>query len=102
MKNIENGTAIFGKIYETSTETNKRNMKLGELTLVTNTKKRRSANKNYWAVHCKRGDEEIALLLTIDQMQDSEKRAKANPEDIPPLSKPSFLAKLFGRYRVRI
>ena len=79
------------------TKTNtKRNMKLGELKLVANKEKKKGANKKYWAVHCRRGEASVTLLMTKDQMLDLEKRGKANPEDIPPLKAPSFLAKLFG------
>ena len=71
-------------------------MKLGELIAVVNKKRKSAANKKYWAVHCKRGEAKVIMLLTTDQMQDAEKRAKDNPEDIPPKEDPSFLVKLFG------
>tara|TARA_R100000656_G_scaffold52900_1_gene41936 strand:+ start:267 stop:485 length:219 start_codon:yes stop_codon:yes gene_type:complete len=71
-------------------------MKLGQLILVINKKKKSAANKKYWAVHCERGEANVTMLLTTDQMQDAEKRAKDNPEDIPPKDEPSFFAKLFG------
>ena len=77
-------------------ETNTRNMRLGELELVANKKKKRGVNKKYWAVHCRRGEASVTLLMTKDQMLDLEKKAKANPEDIPTLKKPGYLAKLFG------
>ena len=71
-------------------------MKLGELIAVVNKKKKSAANKKYWAVHCERGEAKVIMLLTTDQMQDAEKRAKANLEDIPPKEEPSFFANLFG------
>ena len=71
-------------------------MKLGELIAVVNKKKKSAANKKYWAIHCERGEAKVIMLLTTDQMQDAEKRAKSNLEDIPPKEEPSFFAKLFG------
>ena len=71
-------------------------MRLGELKLVASKQKKRGVNKKYWAVHCRRGETSVTLLMTKDQMADLEKRAEANPEDIPTLKKPGYLAKLFG------
>ena len=71
-------------------------MKLGELKLVASKQKKKGANKKYWAVHCKRGEASVTLLMTKDQMLDLEKKAKINPEDIPALKEPGFLVKLIG------
>ena len=71
-------------------------MRLGELKLVASKQKKRGVNKKYWAVHCRRGETSVTLLMTKDQMLDLEKKAEDNPEDIPALKEPGYLAKLFG------
>lgn len=71
-------------------------MRLGELERVSSKQKKRGVNKKYWAVHCRRGETGVTLLMTKDQMLDLEKKAKINPEDIPALKEPGFLVKLIG------
>jgi|TARA_R110002012_G_scaffold320581_1_gene544604 hypothetical protein len=72
-------------------------MKKGEIVRVENKDRKFGSQKEYHAVHCAQNGLPVALLLTQNQLDDAVKRAMENQEDIPEITRPTFLQRLFNK-----